>query len=50
MVGLAQAWALSRLWYANRLTTAWAPRSAAESQALLDAAGLTGDAWRLAAR
>ena len=48
-IGLGQAWRLSQLWYENRLTSEWRPRTAVESQALLEAAELRGDAWRLGA-
>jgi hypothetical protein len=39
---------LARIWWWSRLDPGWRPRTAAESQALLDAVGLTGDFWRLA--
>jgi hypothetical protein len=38
---------LARRWYGNRLDPAWRPRSLAESQAILDSVGLTGQFWRL---
>ena len=39
---------LARVWWWSRLDPGWQPRTAAESQALLDAVGLTGDFWALA--
>jgi hypothetical protein len=38
---------LARRWYGNRLDPAWRPRTAAESQQILDDVGLTGEFWRL---
>jgi hypothetical protein len=38
---------LARRWYGNRLDPDWAPRTLAQSQAILDALGLTGPFWRL---
>jgi hypothetical protein len=38
---------LARRWWSNRLDPDWRPRPAAESQAILDELGLTGDFWQL---
>ncbi len=38
---------LARRWYGDRLDPAWRPRTAAASQRILEAAGLTGDFWSL---
>lgn len=38
---------LARLWWWTRLDPGWRPRTADESQALLDSVGLTGDFWSL---
>jgi hypothetical protein len=38
---------LARLWWWTRLDPGWRPRTVDESQALLDACGLTGEFWRL---
>ena len=38
---------LARRWWWTRLDADWLPRSPAESQAILDELGLTGDFWRL---
>jgi hypothetical protein len=38
---------LADRWYGNRLDPDWRPRTLAESQAILDAVGLTGEFWRL---
>jgi hypothetical protein len=39
---------LAKRWYGDRLSPDWRPRTLEESQAILDAVGLTGDFWRLA--
>jgi hypothetical protein len=41
--------ALARPWYGGRLDPGWRPRSRAESQRLLSAAGLQGEFWNLPA-
>jgi len=38
---------LARRWWRTRLEQDWRPRTAAESQAILDELGLTGEFWRL---
>jgi hypothetical protein len=38
---------LARRWYGDRLDPNWLPRSRDDSQALLDAVGLSGPFWRL---
>ena len=38
---------LARRWWWTRLEPDWRPRTAAESQAILDELGLTGDFWSL---
>ncbi len=40
------AWLAPR-WYGDRLEAGWRPRPREQSQALLEAAGLTGEFWRL---
>ena len=40
--------ALARRWWWTRLEPDWRPRTLAESQAILDELGLTGEFWRLA--
>ena len=47
VVGATTLNALARDWYGDRLDPAWRPRTAAQSQAILDAHGLTGPFWRL---
>ena len=44
---LGQLQRLAGAWYGDRLSPHWRPRTPAESQAVLDAAGLTGDFWAL---
>ena len=38
---------LAASWYGDRLDPGWRPRTRERSQALLEAAGLTGSFWRL---
>ncbi|HEX3344821.1 MAG TPA: hypothetical protein VHS09_09630 [Polyangiaceae bacterium] len=38
---------LGESWYGDRLDPNWRPRSREQSQAILDAAGLTDPFWRL---
>ena len=40
-------WRLAREWYGDRLDPDWRPRGRDESQAILDAVGLTGPFWEL---
>ena len=46
-VPVAQLNELAKRWYGDRLDQGWRPRSAAESQRLLDSVGLTADFWQL---
>ena len=39
---------LAVAWWSSRLAADWRPRSAAESQAILDRLGFTGAFWQLA--
>lgn len=38
---------LARAWWWSRLDPAWRPRTAEESQAILDGLGLTSEFWSL---
>jgi hypothetical protein len=38
---------LARAWWWSRLDPGWQPRTAEQSQAILDEVGLTGDFWAL---
>jgi hypothetical protein len=38
---------LAFAWWGDRLSPGWRPRTREESQAILDAVGLTGDFWHL---
>lgn len=38
---------LARAWWWTRLDPGWRPRTAAESQAILEELGLTGEFWAL---
>jgi hypothetical protein len=44
----ARLHSLARRWYGNRLDPGWRPRTVDQSQAILEAVGLSGDFWRLA--
>ena len=48
VMAVAQLWRLAAAWYGDRLDPDWRPRSVAQSQRILDAAGLQGAFWRLA--
>ena len=48
LVDLATLTELARRWYGDRLDCDWRSRTLAESQAILDGVGLTGEFWRLA--
>jgi hypothetical protein len=39
--------ALARRWWWTRVEPDWRPRTAAQSQAILDEVGLTGEFWQL---
>ena len=43
----AQLHELAVRWYGDRLDADWQPRTVEQSQAILDAVGLTGPFWRL---
>jgi hypothetical protein len=47
LVSLTTLRELARRWYGDRLAPDWRPRTLAESQAILDSVGLTGDFWCL---
>jgi hypothetical protein len=47
LVALDTLQELARRWYGDRLAPDWRPRSSAQSQAILESVGLTGDFWRL---
>jgi hypothetical protein len=47
IVPLDQVWRLAAAWYTDPRSPKWRPRTAAESQAVLESVGLTGDFWRL---
>ena len=49
IISLPSAWALARVWYADRLQPSWQRRTAPEAQAVFTSLGLTGPFWRLAA-
>ena len=46
-IGVSTLAELARVWWSDRLSPEWRPRTRAESQAILDRLGLTGPFWRL---
>ena len=46
-VTIARLQRLAHAWYGDRLDPDWRPRTRAQSQAILDGAGLRGDFWSL---
>jgi hypothetical protein len=44
---LSTLWQVARIWYDGRLDPAPLTRTIDDKQAILDAAGLTGEFWRL---
>jgi len=48
VMSIAELHELARRWYGDRLDPGWRPRSTEDSQAILDAVGLTGPFWQLA--
>ena len=46
-VPVAQLSRLAHAWWGDRLAPEWGPRTREQSQAILDAVGLTGGFWRL---
>lgn len=46
-LGLDTLRALAQRWYGDRLDPDWRPRSASESQRILEQVGLTDEFWRL---
>ena len=47
LVSLEVLQELAGRWYGDRLGADWRPRTLAQSQAILDAVGLTDEFWRL---
>jgi hypothetical protein len=47
VVSLPTLLELARLWYGDRLSRSWRPRSLEASQRVLDSVGLVGEFWRL---
>jgi len=46
-IPVAQLAELAFAWWRDRLSPHWRPHTRDQNQAILDAAGLTGDFWRL---
>ncbi len=46
MLELGQVWALSQLWYADRLDADFRGRTAEDAAKIFEALELTGDFWR----
>lgn len=46
-LSLQQGWRLAKLWYGDRLSPGWKPKTADEAEAVFEKIGLTGDFWKL---
>jgi hypothetical protein len=46
-IGMEAMWKLAAGWYSDPRAATWRPRSRDESQAVIAAAGLTGEFWEL---
>ena len=47
VVPLSQVWRLALAWYKDPRAEEWKPRTLAETEAILESVGLTGEFWRL---
>jgi hypothetical protein len=47
VVGMDAMWRLAAGWYQDPRAASWRPRTRDESQAVIAAAGLTGEFWEL---
>jgi hypothetical protein len=46
-LSLQQGWKLAKLWYGDRLSPAWRPKTEEEAEAVFSEVGLEGDFWKL---
>ena len=46
-LSLAQGWKLARLWYGDRLSPDWCPKTASEAESVFRDVGLVGEFWKL---
>jgi len=46
-LSLAQGWKLAQLWYGDRLSQHWQPKTAAEAESVFRQVGLVGEFWKL---
>ncbi len=44
---ISTAWELGKLWYQDRLTPEWTPKTTETMRAIFEAVGLTGEFWRV---
>jgi hypothetical protein len=47
-LSLAQGWKLAQLWYGDRLSPEWRPKTAAQAESVFQQVGLVGEFWTLA--
>jgi len=47
-LSLQQGWRLAQLWYGDRLSPHWRPKTAVEAEAVFAEVGLVGEFWKLA--
>jgi len=46
-LSIAQGWKLAQLWYGDRLTVKWNPKTVEQAEATFAEVGLVGEFWRL---
>ena len=46
-LSLEQGWRLAQLWYGDRLSPDWRPKSVAQAEAVFTEVGLVGEFWKL---
>jgi hypothetical protein len=46
-LSLGQGWKLARLWYGDRLSPDWRPKTPSEAESVFRDVGLVGEFWKL---
>lgn len=46
-LSLPQGWKLAQLWYGDRLSQDWQPKTAAAAESVFRQVGLVGEFWKL---
>jgi hypothetical protein len=47
-LSLPQGWELAQLWYRDRLSPKWRPKTVQDAESVFQRVGLVGEFWRLA--